>query len=588
MRTIISQLLMVFLSFLVGAGTLSAGERLEITGHMGDPSWVSCVTVYQDNLWVGTRGAGMIRWSGGKATYLNEGLPGLRVNDCAVYKGELWVATDSGLASTSTPEFGFNRYTEGRFLKVSSSEEALVAVNDQGLALELTPELCLNCEWHRRTIKLEMVPSALAVHSNEHWAAADLTGLIRVANGPEMEAANTPDGSYEAGLKTYRVPEPVIDLQYEGLSLRIKVPGGGYRIKDGKLLPDPNLAGDDLSLDSEGLALSLPELKGRSVHDVVKWRGANYLATDDGVFKMDGAKLVALPLGGMPCGGRVVSIASFRGALWVGSFDRGLCRLDSNGWTRYQAPGDLPSNRVNDIIATDKHLYVATDLGLAVVDRKGRIVQRTVKECTDDLKRKCPWHASVNGVAVDRRGLVPWMADVGAVHRMRGRQWRRYQRNAGLESQRLTRIAVQDGVVAIGTSDQGIFLKGRRGPFRRYDDQNGLADNWVMDLSFDSAGRLWVATCTKGVSVFEKEHWTHYGTENGLADNYAMAVREINGRMWIGTLSGLTVLGKEGPINLNTLGGLSGNEVHDFVVHKGLVYVATDGGLTLIRVRDDG
>ena len=78
--------------------------------------------------------------------------------------------------------------------------------------------------------------------------------------------------------------------------------------------------------------------------------------------------------------------------------------------------------------------------------------------------------------------------------------------------------------------------------------------------------------------------WRTLTTRDGLADDYALSVQEIDGRIWIGTLRGLTVIDGEQVINLGVEAGLSGNEVHDAVAHRGAVWVATDGGLSVIDV----
>ena len=575
MRRKIIELALVLLTLWGTLGILNAREELSVVGHIGDPGAASCLAVYGDSLWVGTHGAGMIRWSDSESVAVSQGLPGLHVNDCVLHQGSLWVATDSGLAVTTSPDKGFQTFRTGRYLSLSSGSRFLIAVDDQGYGQKIQVNGAIDSASIVERVELELVPSALAVGAGGRWSVGDLNGVLRMVFS---------DNSGDPQVKSLRVAEPIIGLQYDGVLLRVQVPGGGYRVEDGSITPDSELSSENIALSPDGRVVQFPELNERAVQDNIQWQGRHYVATDDGVFEVEQARLKRLALGGFPCGERIVSVASFNGELWVGSFDRGLCRLGADGWELFQAPAKLPSDRVNDIVATTKHLYVATDLGLVVIDRKGRFVQRTVDQCTKDLSRKCPWHASVNGVAVDPNGKIAWMADVAAVHKMRGRRWKRFYRNGGLASQKLTRIAAHEGVVAVGTSDQGVYLKEGRGKFRRFDDQNGLVDNWVMDLSFDSDGRLWVATCTKGVSVWEKGRWRSFLQKDGLADDYALAVREIEGRMWIGTLSGLTVLSDGGPITLNTMSGLSGNEVHDFVVHKGVVYVATDAGLTLVRV----
>src|SRR6185436_8597578 len=101
-----------------------------------------------------------------------------------------------------------------------------------------------------------------------------------------------------------------------------------------------------------------------------------------------------------------------------------------------------------------------------------------------------------------------------------------------LGSEQLTRLAVHDGELALGTSDAGVLLgrsdAKRIGSFTRFDHQAGLADDWVMDLTFNARGALWVATCTRGLSVRERSGTLHTLTEDdGLADDYVLSVNEL-------------------------------------------------------------
>ena len=137
------------------------------------------------------------------------------------------------------------------------------------------------------------------------------------------------------------------------------------------------------------------------IHDLSTWRGQRVVATDEGGFRYGKGAWRPLQATGMPCGDRVVALARFDDALWVGSFDKGLCRLDDKGWQHFSGPEYLPSDMVHDMAASASHLYVATHKGLAVVDARGQFRMYTRDMCKEDRKRKCPWFNTVNGVTID-------------------------------------------------------------------------------------------------------------------------------------------------------------------------------------------
>jgi hypothetical protein len=130
---------------------------------------------------------------------------------------------------------------------------------------------------------------------------------------------------------------------------------------------------------------------------------------------------------------------------------------------------------------------------------------------------------------------------------------------------------------------QAVLLGDGKGAFKALDDQQGLADNWVMDLDFDAEGGLFVATCTKGFSYLKNGKWRTWTAASGLVDDYTLSVKQIGNRVWAGTLGGLSVIEKDRITNLDATDGLSGNDVHDMLSHDGKVYLATDGGLTVME-----
>jgi ligand-binding sensor domain-containing protein len=219
----------------------------------------------------------------------------------------------------------------------------------------------------------------------------------------------------------------------------------------------------------------------------------------------------------------------------------------------------------------------------------GAFSQHTHVQCIDRLDARCPWHAAVNGVAIEPLTGAAWIGDIGALHRIDPAtgDWQHPGTRAVLGSQALTRVAAKAGEVAIGTSDRGLLLRSENGKrTRAIDDQAGLADNWITDLAYDRDGRLWIATCTRGLSVRDPNgRFRQLGVRDGLADDYALSVQELDGRIWVGTLRGVSVIDGEHVTSLSTADGLSGDEVHDAVLFDGAVWLATDGGLSVIEVK---
>ncbi|MFH1529912.1 MAG: hypothetical protein ABIK09_04150 [Pseudomonadota bacterium] len=532
-----------------------------VVGTTGGVREAVCLAADRDDLWAGTRGGVLLHRPGSSRRFdASDGLPGNRVTDCRFHAGRLWVATEAGLAVLAPGGTRFEPVLAGRFLRLASSGERLLVARDDGRVFHMVP-----------------TPGGAALRA------------VDVLEAPPLSLTGTGDGGYAAGMTDGRVRLgdgttvdlriPVIALTVDPDGLRALSPGQGWRIRDGHATREPSLD-DAVALLADGTPILWDGTA--LVHGAVRWGDLVALATDEGVRTRPaaGGPWAALPDDGLPCGPRLSALAAFRGDLWVGGFDSGVCRLHKGRWTQYRGREFLPSDMVNHMAATRRKLTIATLAGVAVVDRDGIFHQATHEECIEDLDGPCPWHAAVTGVAVDPQSGRTWLADTGAVHRVRSKRWTHYYRRAGIHSSRITRIAARDGKVAVGTVDQGILLKEGAGPFQGLNDRGGLADNWVMDLTWDRAGALWVATCTRGLGRWDGTTWTTWTTREGLTDDYTLSVDEIDGRLWVGTLRGLTVLSPGGAVRLTTRDGLSGDEVHDVLALGDKVYLATDGGLT--------
>jgi ligand-binding sensor domain-containing protein len=545
------------LAMLLPSQPALAQARLRVLRTLGDASETTCFAADGEALWVGTLGAGVYR-TGREGTIRYDsaaGLAGNRVRDCALVDGVVWVATDAGLSRFSAEKNGFSIIARGRFLALAGSARVLLAARADGALLRFERGAT------HRPLQTRTVASALAISSDgRRFALGGIDGRLHVGNGAQLRELELPG---TGGAR----PDPIARLAFEGDRLHVSTSARQWQV------------------DAAGRATASG---ARALGAAGHVGGAARTAVD---VSTEAARVKLEQVGLWQCGERISALQVIDDALWIGSFDRGLCRLgaDQNA-TRFAGPKYLPSDMVNALASDGRTLYVATDAGLAVVDAAGNFSQHTHGQCVDQLDARCPWHAAVNGVAVEPGSGAAWIGDIAALHRIdpASGDWQHLGTRAVLGTQALTRIAARPGEIAIGTSDRGLLLRSANAKrTRAIDDQAGLADNWITDLAYDRSGRLWIATCTRGLSVRERSgRFRHLGTRDGLADDYVLSVQELDGRIWVGTLRGVSVIDGEHVTSLSTADGLSGDEVHDAVVYAGAVWLATDGGLSVVEVED--
>ncbi len=606
---------MSFLTAVVATLVLAAGApgfssmfphpALSVVENIGSSEEVSCLVPDGDGLWVGLLGGGVARWDGHRVERFDsaDGLPGNRVNACARGVGGLWVATDSGLARLDERSMVFDTVAVGRFLGVAAGPGGMLASTGHGELLRFVcpgstgadgrPEKC-----RKQVVQRELpVALSLAASSDGTWGLGGIDGSLVLSNG-----------------LTVPLDGPVLDVKAiaDGRFSAL-TPDSLHEIVPGPVPPTTRKRRLSEYLDADGIPLTVPLSPGVSgapgaaawaapvahgspkalVTRVARWGAGVAVGTDSGLFVSAGPAAAGsdaavgvepVALGGCPCGPRISSVEVFQGHLWAGGFDGGLCRLDKTGWTRFAGPDYLPSDMVNRLEATRRFLFVATLKGLVTVDTRGHFRRYVEADCVDNLRGPCPWHQSVPGVALDPTDATVWVADAGAIHNIRGNRWKHYFRKAGVDTTEITRIAAGRDFIVAATLDSGLLVKGRRErTFRVLDERHGLSDNWVMDVTVAEDGAVWAATCTRGVSRWKDGRWTTFTRQEGLADDYTLSVNEIDGRMWVGTLKGLTVLSSAGVVSLSSRDGLPGDEIHDAVAMGNRVWLATDGGLSAVR-----
>lgn len=543
----------------------------KVVQTFGDVRKSTCLALDGDALWIGTLGGGMIRYEKENHHRFDSlsGLPGNRVQDCLFHKGTLWVATDSGLARFHSSTHRFVEVISGRFLRLADSFDYVAASMAHNVIYQIYDNNMIKTQ-------LDFTPIAIASDSEGKWVAGGMDGRLYISEDkrylsiPRLKRVGS----------NLNISEPIVAIGYLGRTLYIQTATRSFRWSRRQFTQIERPPQSFLM----GWLLSDKKLQGFSIRAASHWNENTIIATERGVLRRKGRDhWEELPIVQMPCGDRISALAEFNGSLWIGSFDAGLCRWDGSTFHHYDGPDYLPSDMINDLSADANYLYVATNKGLTLIDNRGQVVQKTKQDCLRNLAANCPWFSSVNGVTVDEQKGAVWISDLGSVHRIDTDPWHHYFRRAGIQSHSITRIAARDDRVAVGTSDQGIRLK-RGKKFYRIDEQDGVTDNWITDLSWDSKGRLLVATCTKGISRLNLDNsietWT---SSNGLLDDYTLTVREIFGAIWVGTLSGLSIIKDEEVVNLTTLQGLSGNEIHDIISYRDRIWVATNGGLSVIK-----
>jgi signal transduction histidine kinase/ligand-binding sensor domain-containing protein/CheY-like chemotaxis protein len=245
------------------------------------------------------------------------------------------------------------------------------------------------------------------------------------------------------------------------------------------------------------------------------------------------------------------------GALWIGTVNDGLARLDQNGSRftvfRHDA-GDARSLSHDHVWAvledSAKRLWVATADGLDLFDQKSESFVRYGHDADNPQSLR---DGDVMSLYQDRGGVL-WVGtrEGGASH-WNPRSWLlgHYFSEAFRGAQIASFADDGAGKVWVGTMGGGLIeIDGRNGSERRYGADKSsegpqLSDERVMALLNDHRGSLWIGTMSGGLDRFDlasgklRVYRSTAGDASTLPADGVMSLYEDRfGTLWIGTFRG--------------------------------------------------
>ncbi len=115
------------------------------------------------------------------------------------------------------------------------------------------------------------------------------------------------------------------------------------------------------------------------------------------------------------------------------------------------------------------------------------------------------------------------------------------------------------------------------------DVDQGLSPGFILDVTEDSRGNLWVSTWASGVSMYNGNSFSNYTIDAGLVSNYIWTILEDNqGNIWFGSDDdGVCKYDGDQFTTYTVNDGLAGNTVSKIIEdERNNLWFATNGGLT--------
>jgi ligand-binding sensor domain-containing protein/signal transduction histidine kinase len=339
-------------------------------------------------------------------------------------------------------------------------------------------------------------------------------------------------------------------------------------------------------------------------------RGFLWFSTRDGLSRFDGAQFTNYgSRDGLPSTTINRVLETRAGVYWIATNGGGICRFDPRGrrpasvsagespgehldgerllFTQYLVSSDPASNRVN-VLYEDRNgnLWTGTDAGLFLGKTTGEGVEFRRVELPG-----VPASPAFHGVAAiledsegslwigggfglrrrlpDGRGVVYRVDPEGGSRAVNTLLLDRNQLWAGSRNGLLV-LDIEPSSAFIGAHPrERTLLRSRllaaasnggtseHDGARLYNTSVGLPADNVTALASGSPGRVWVGTVA-GLSEFDGHRFRVHTTANGLSDDYIMTLaHDTAGNLWIGTVAGVTRLMQHGLVTYDQQDGLS-------------------------------
>ena len=552
--------------------------------------------LYQDksgNLWIGTLGGGLSKYSSKKYINLTT-INGLTDNNVTSIAGDnygnCWIGTNKGLSRyngrTFKPYTTKNGLPNNQVNAVCVDQFGNIWVGtDRGLCiLSATDSTRMHYKYanydQKDGLSNEKINSIFMDKKNTIWIATD-DGVCKVENNKPNHHFNFTVITEKDGLASNEVTSITQDpnsyiwfATRHGVSKLINKQGEkphflNYTSKNGLIQDNINYVTADQ-------------------------RGNIWFCTDIGVtrvlFENNTSNLQLVNYNsnaGLPEGHINTALEDREGNVWLGT-ESGLTRYGGDRFISFTKDHNLLSNGIRSITGDiNGNIVIGTDKGACVIvpaADQGQKVVNFADQCHLPV-------GPIQALCLDRENNI-WLGGNSVVYKLAVKS---KTNPVSYNCETITNKECFNGLVSniiedsrgsiwFGTAEGLVRFDGQS--YKKFTKTDGLTDNNITCLLEDRKGKIWVGT-DQGLSSFDGSRFEKYGSFSGLKLQVTSIAEDESGNLWLGSYSGagLTRFDGQNYTNISEADGLISNTIYLLELdNTGALWIGTNKGLDLIDV----
>lgn len=348
-------------------------------------------------------------------------------------------------------------------------------------------------------------------------------------------------------------------------------------------------------------------------------QGCLWFGTTDGLCRYNkGAVDVLTLIQGIPDNDMRAITGDQEGCLWVGTYRAGLMRIKDGKFTNYTTYQGLVHDAVNSIIEDrNRNLWLATDRGVSkytmgqFINIVEGLPNTKVRDIIEDAKGRI-WFATYGGLVLYDKGRMQiynkkkglsddqtrrlhidqyqnmWIGTKAGIDVMTpDGKLEHFNTSDGLTSDYIMCIAEsRDRGMIVGTNGGGLnFINFKEKTIKSISTKQGLAGDVVYTVYEDTAKVLWVGT-NGGLTRVERNNFSQITENDGLlSDKIFQITEDSSGYMWMSCNKGIFKVAKK-EMNDVSIGKIRKVNAINYTKYDGLLTNDIPANGKLCRLQD--